>query len=105
MKKAAMKRRINLVAGLHLTATEKAYINAILDAGQERGHRTGGLSVTLRPADRQAEIDRYSRSTFHSGYAQSIERHTVKGRLYVVETRDRDGRTTRQIVDIAESNK
>lgn len=100
-----MKRRVILVAGLHLTATEKAYINAILDAGQERGHRKGGLSVTLRPADRQTEIDRYSHSTFHSGYAQDIERHIVKGRLYIVETRDRDGRTTRQIVDIVESNK
>ena len=41
MKKVAMKRKIILVAGLHLTATEKAYINAILDAGQEHGHRKG----------------------------------------------------------------
>lgn len=42
-----MKRRINLVAGLHLTATDKQYINAILDARQKVGHRKGGLTVCL----------------------------------------------------------
>lgn len=97
-----MKRGIILVAGLHLTATDKAYINAILDAGQQTGHRKGGLHVTLQPTDKKSEIENYRYCTIRWRRAQDIENHTVKGRLYAVEIRDRDGRTTRHIVDIVE---
>ena len=55
VEELTMKRRIILVAGLHLTATDKAYINAILDAGQQTGHRKGGLHVTLQPTDKKSE--------------------------------------------------
>ena len=97
-----MKRRIKLVAGLHLTATDKQYINAILDAGQKTGHRKGGLAVSLEKANRQAEIDRYRTSRFRREWADAIEKHTTKGVLYVVEIKDVDGRVTHQIVDVSE---
>lgn len=98
-----MKRRIKLVAGLHLTATDKQYINAILDAGQKTGHRKGGLTVSLERADRQAEIDRYRTSRFRREWADAIEKHTVKGVLYAVEIKDIDGRIIHQIVDVSEA--
>ncbi len=96
------RRRIILVAGLHLTATDRAYINAILDAGQQTGHRKGGLHVTLQRTYKKREIENYRYCTIRWRRAQDIENHTVKGRLYAVEIRDRDGRTTRHIVDIVE---
>lgn len=97
-----MKRRITLVAGSHLTATDKQYINAILDADERTGHRKGGLTVTLEQADRQTEIDRYRASLFRREWADAIEKHPIKGMLYVVEITDVDGKTTRQVIDAVE---
>lgn len=94
-----MKRNITLVAGGHLTATDRQYINAILDAGQTTGRRKGGLTVTLQCTDRQQEIDHYRLSTLYWRRAQDIEQHRLKGTLYAVLIKDAKGRTTRHIVN------
>jgi len=100
------KRRITMVAGLHLTALDRKLIHAALDAGQEEAYTCRGSkvskSLTITPTDKQTEMEQYRLCTWMWRRATDVEKHAVKGQLYHASITDPEGRTFQYTLDIVE---